>query len=182
MPNNRPSQPSKRLFIALWPPPDVQRQLQSLQTHISGGVPVAADNLHATLAFLGAMSHHQEQLYAQAIRALDFAPCTLMLDTLGWWKKPRALWAGCQTMPDALLALVQDLNEKLAPCGFTPEDRPFTLHVTLVRKYARTIADEHRAIPAIAWRADTVALVESRGTAHGVRYLPLVFQHARGVL
>jgi len=165
--------------VALWPPSDVRQQLQSLQSRISCGTPVIADNLHATLIFFGTTPQHQEQRYAQIIRALDFAPFTLTLDTLGWRKKPRVLWAGCQTMPDALPALVQNLNERLALCGFMPEDRPFALHVTLARKYSQPLADEHRAIPAITWRADTIALVESRSTAHGVRYLPLFFQHAR---
>lgn len=167
----------KRLFIALWPSPETRRALQLLQRHIVKGSLVHPANLHATLAFIGTTSFAQEQNYMQVVNTLGFSSFDLRLDILGWWKKPRVLWVGSQITPPSLMTLVQQLNEKLALYGFVPEKRNFALHITLARKYPAPVP-VHYDFPPISWRADTIALVESRSTTQGVRYLPLTFRHA----
>jgi 2'-5' RNA ligase len=51
------------------------------------------------------------------------------------------------------------LREALRARGFELEERPFTPHVTLVRKAEKTLAPE--SIEPIAWRVQEIALVSS---------------------
>jgi len=167
---------NKRLFVALWPSPAVQRELAALAADVSLGVSVSPGNLHLTLAFLGSSSAQQEACYRRALSGLPglrFPPMALDVDRLGFWREPRILWAGPKEAPAALLALVDDLNALLRPCGFTPETRPFQAHITLKRKFPGP-APAWGTRPPVRWLADTVALVWSQSTPQGVRYQPLL--------
>ena len=69
------------------------------------GKPVAAANLHLTLAFLGEVSTEtagQLQQLAARIRQPGF---TLDLDDAGHWPRPGVVWLGCQRAPRGLLQL-----------------------------------------------------------------------------
>lgn len=160
----------QRLFLALWPDADTRRALARLARNLTPQ-PVPAHNLHLTLVFLGATPAAQAAAYRAALAGLQPPPLTLALDRIGCWRGPRVLWAGLSQPPAALLALVDELNSRLQPCGFVPEARPFAAHVTLARHHRDAPAQCELAEP-IHWPAREVVLAESCSTADGVRYAP----------
>jgi RNA 2',3'-cyclic 3'-phosphodiesterase len=100
--------------------------------------------------------------------AVEAVPFTLTLDRLGYWPRPRIVWAGTGTTPDALRDLVAHLNTALSACGYQPEQRPYQAHVTLSRK--AQAAPRRRDTPPIVWPAEEFCLVESVSEEHGSVY------------
>lgn len=133
-----------------------------------GGRPVPADNLHLTLAFLG----QQPASLLPALRALpsrwtDF-DCLLQFDQLGYFSRPRIVWAGMQYIPQPLMDLHQSVLTALADAGVTLSVHDgFVPHVTLLRDAE---VQQQGDVAAIAWRAQGVALVKSIPQAGGSRY------------
>lgn len=165
-------EPRQRLFFALWPDAEVRAALDVLarQHARRNGRAVVAENLHITLAFVGGVTSRQRACMEVAAARLVAPAFVLTFDRLGFWPRPRILWAGASVMPAALTDLVAALNTALIPCGYRPESRPFQAHVTLARKAHRP--PEIREIPPVVWRADAFCLVESvtgeRGSAYRV--------------
>ncbi len=87
----------KRLFFALELPSAVQKQIvQWRATHFpeDAGRPVAADNLHLTLAFLGEVSAEKQRALAALAGRLRQPGFTLTLDDAGQWLRSRVVWLG----------------------------------------------------------------------------------------
>ena len=144
-----------RLFFALWPDDRVRTALAALAreycAECSGRV-VPAANLHLTLAFLGDVKSRSFQL---------------SIDTRGYWRHNRVVWAGAAQCPAALRGLLVKLADLMRANGFRHEAREYVPHVTLLR-------DSRRAptipVPApIAWDVDDFALMRSaqRGRSSG---------------
>lgn len=165
-----PVEATHRLFLALWPEVAVRQRLAAIASIIAGGRKVHPDNLHLTLVFLGATSDTQWRDYVAVLRDLPVPALTLSLERLGWWPRHGILWLGTSEPPLALLDLVNELNRRLSACGFSPESRPFEVHVTLARKFNGPLPLTMLAEPVI-WSVDRVALVESLHEARGVRYV-----------
>lgn len=165
-----PAEPKQRLFFALWPTGEARETLAAVaQQHARrNGRAVVPENLHITLAFVGGVTAAQRTCMEAAAAAVTAPAFTLSLDRLGFWPRPKILWAGASVMPPELLDLVKRLNVALVPCGYQPETRPFQVHVTLARKAHRP--PELCEIPPIAWPADAVCLVESVSGEHGSEY------------
>jgi 2'-5' RNA ligase len=165
-----PAEATHRLFLALWPDAAVRQRLAAIASIVAGGRKVPPDNLHLTLVFLGATSDAQWRDYVAALRDLPVPALTLSLERLGWWPRSGILWLGMPQPPPALLDLVNELNRRLAACGFSPESRPFQVHVTLARKFSGPLPLTTLAEP-VVWPVDRVTLVESLHEAGGVRYV-----------
>ena len=161
---------TRRLFFALWPDADVRAALAAhgRQQASRNGRAVAPDNLHITLAFVGGVTAEQRSCLETAASGVTRQPFAFSLDRVGFWARPRILWAGTSTMSAALLGLVDALNRALSPCGYVPDARPFQVHVTLARKAHR--APDVREIPPIMWQADGFCLVESVTGERGAEY------------
>ena len=146
----------------------VLAQAIAAQAH---GRAVPATNLHATLAFLGSVARTRQDELCAIGATLDAQSCEVMLDRLGSFRGARVAWIGTALVPAPLAALQARLADRLAGAGWTLDSRPFNLHVTLAR-HCR-VALPPRAVAALAWRVDEIALFESIGTPHGPRYEPL---------
>lgn len=161
---------ARRLFLALWPDPQVRPVLAAAARSASarGARPVAVDNLHITLVFLGSCDPARERCVEQGAAAAAGVRFTLRLDQVGWFPRARVAWLAPSVPPPALLALQQGLVDALVPCGFKAEPRPFHAHLTVLR--------ECRAQPlwqdftAVEWPVPDFALVQSRTEPGGVRY------------
>lgn len=163
--------PSKqRVFFALWPNGEVRAALDQLarQHARHNGRAVVPENLHITLAFVGGVSAEQRACMEAAAATVAAPTFAVTLDNLGFWLRPKILWAGARVMPPELTELVSALNIVLIPCGYRPESRPFQVHVTLARKAQRPPAVRH--IPPIVWSADAFCLVESVAGEEGSEY------------
>jgi len=167
---------TQRLFFALWPDPALQQRLAQAAAALlphDAGRRVREENLHCTLVFLGAVEAAQRLCLEDAASLVRAEPFTLMLDRLGYFRRPQVAWLGCTTIPAALKALVAGLSYGAASCGFPPEQRPYAVHLTVARKLRR---DPGRLpLMPIAWSVRQFALMESVSEPDGVHYRPLRF-------
>jgi 2'-5' RNA ligase len=162
-----------RLFFAAWPAPEIQRALGDLGKTLQdecGGRALPARNIHLTLVFLGDIARErlaELEALAAGITAPHFG---LDVDRVGYWRHNRVVWAGIARCPDALLLLVQRLEQRLSFSGFRFDRRPYSPHVTLLRNARRAPADA--TMRTVAWPVARFALVESvprdRGRAYEV--------------
>lgn len=160
----------QRLFFALWPPAEPGAALADLaRRHAPHGARrVPRDNLHITLAFVGAVDAATRVCLEQAAATLRGESFALTLDRIGAWPGPRILWLAPSAPPPALLRLAADLEQALLPCGYHPEARPYLPHVTLARKLAGACAT--LAVPPLHWPVRDFVLAESLTGSAGARY------------
>ncbi|NND59630.1 MAG: RNA 2',3'-cyclic phosphodiesterase [Gammaproteobacteria bacterium] len=161
---NRVAKSTARLFFALWPDAQVRAQLAGARGH---GKPVAAANLHLTLAFLGQVESDRWSELSEAGRGTRIDPFNLRLDRFGLFRRARVLWLGPSTVPDRLTKLHHDLWRQLNSLGYDNDHAHFRPHVTVARKY-------NGPVPAdsidVRWAVSSFALMRSDSTPHGVRY------------
>lgn len=165
---------TKKLFLALWPGKSEQEQFYALaQQHLSTDKCrlVAAHKLHLTLSFLGAVDIDTEDCIRQMADKVAWNPFELHFDRLGWFARPRVLWAGCSEAPVELDELVGRIQTGLTGCGFEPERRRYQPHITVARKV--TQSPKAKEIEPISCYFDSIALVESKMDQHGVEYATL---------
>src|SRR5579872_2052510 len=122
------SEPSQRLFFALWPS-DPQRLmlLDALQAVLSqcGGLAVPAANLHVTLAFLGSVLERRipELLHLGQLLARDSSPMQLELSRIAYWRESQIL-CGRATVSDDATQMVEHLQARLVANDFAPDRKP----------------------------------------------------------
>jgi 2'-5' RNA ligase len=158
------------VFFAAWPPPEVQQTLGEIARQAQGecgGRTVPAHNIHLTLVFIGDVSRDR-LAELEALGATVAAPrFSLVVDRLEYWRHNRILWAGVGECPQALLTLVERLQEPVAAAGFRIERRPYVPHVTL-RRNARDAPANTRI--RVDWPVTEFALVESAQRERGRMY------------
>lgn len=149
-----------RLFLALWPDPDLRHQLAARRdawVWPKGAMPVPADKLHVTLHFLGGVpSQRLPDLLAGF--AVPFEPFHLELDQATVWHNGIAVLEPAATPPQ-LAALHARLGDALMTLGLHPETRPYRPHVTMARRaHGATLPADSSPV---AWDVRGYALVES---------------------
>ncbi len=95
-------------------------------------------------------------------------PFSLLIDSVGYWRRPRLLWSGPSQVPAELEGLVCVLWNELKDCGFKPETRTFRPHVTLARKAGAVTAFELEK--GIAWDVREFSLITSDSGKNAPRY------------
>lgn len=165
----------RRLFVAVWPPPEVMDALAAIARPERKGLKwTTADQWHVTLRFLGSVEASVERSVRSALASVDWqaiGPTLLSAgpraETLG-----RTIWAipveGATALAGAAAgaaaaALVESPSEA--------RDRPFRGHVTLAR--AKTPAQLRGLEPSpfhATWTATEVTLVCSTLAPAGARY------------
>ncbi|HHX3707974.1 TPA: RNA 2',3'-cyclic phosphodiesterase [Citrobacter freundii] len=126
----------KRLFFAIELPGGVREQLihwRAAQFPPEAGRPVAAENLHLTLAFLGDVSAEKQQALSQLAGRIHQPGFTLKLDDAGQWLRSRVVWLGMRQPPRGLLQLANMLRAQAARSGCYQSPQPFHPHITLLR-------------------------------------------------
>ena len=161
---------AQRLFFALWPDNPLRDRLLGVRGDIEGfrGRAVHHDDLHVTLVFLGKVEADEYGCVLEVAEGIRGAPFELLIDRVGYWKKPRILWCGASHRPDPLMQLFEDLRDGLAGCGFPPEKRAYAPHITLARKSAPV--DGYRLDRPLRLRASEFVLVSSDNTVPSPRY------------
>ncbi|HEY2809369.1 MAG TPA: RNA 2',3'-cyclic phosphodiesterase [Steroidobacteraceae bacterium] len=166
-----------RLFFALWPTPEEQQALLAASAACvaaSGGRPIPAENLHATLAFLG----NVEPARLPVLRALaqdlaaagDAGTPQLQFQRLEHWVRPQILCATAGATAGAARAgeLAAAIRLAAGAVGFSPDLKPFHAHVTVARKVAR--AAQAQRLAEVTWNCRRFALVASTAGAAGSLY------------
>lgn len=131
-----------RLFFALSPqqPAACVSDLQHLALQCGCyGRAVPTENLHVTLAFIGAVTPADTQRLMDAVTAQPPAvdAFSLTFSTFGYWHRSQVIWLGCPHSPPPLQALVAHLNTTLHACGLGQENRRYTPHITLAKAVSK---------------------------------------------
>jgi 2'-5' RNA ligase len=144
---------------------------------------VAPDRLHLTLQFIGQVSEDT----AAAIEArlgppFELPAFEMRLGSIGTFPpggRPRVVWLALDRGADALAALHEEVQRRLADVPFRRESRAFSPHLTLARfKHGGTRVDVERISrvalrPAGGCTIDHVTLYQSRLSPRGPTYTPL---------
>jgi 2'-5' RNA ligase len=178
-----------RLFIAIGLPPDVSESLARVRTRFessAGPVPSrpalrwsAPEGWHITLQFLGQVDEQQAACVLENLQAIRATRVPIRVDGLGFFERAGVFWAGVPLTPE-LLALQQFVTAAMLNCGFVPESRPYSPHITLARAKGRagprTLAplkkavDQARATLRASFTAEEFLLYESFPGPEGSRY------------
>ena len=172
-----------RLFVALELPREVRDALVRWRDLIrdSGKSlrPIGAENLHATLCFLGWHSSDEIEAIRAACGIVAAQPAPELGLGDGIWlppRRPRVLAVSLKDGSGSLSALQAALSGALAAGGwYEPEKRPYLGHVTVARA-ARGFRQPRAPlppIPALDFLAARVALYRSRLLHAGAHYEPL---------
>ena len=157
-----------RLFIALTPPPEVQRAVWDAFAPLRArAMPVKwipPDGIHLTLKFLGEVDEGRlAELSGALVDAVAGARAiSLVVRGAGAFpdaRRPRVFWAGVE--PDPAIELLQDRVERVfGPLGFPTEGRAFRPHLTLGRAgkgaHSREFAEVEEAMEGLAVEAAAV--------------------------
>jgi 2'-5' RNA ligase len=161
---------TQRLFFALWPHDEERAKVTKLQQslHHLRGKPVARDNLHITLIFIGAVDSRMRVCLETRAGEVEGKAFELRLLRLGHFTRSRVVWLGPDQTPESARSLVDALNARLQVCGLRPKRRAFSAHMTLFRKAVP--ADFTSISDPIQWKVDSFFLVESQTRPEGVQY------------
>ena len=166
------SPPLTRTFIACWPEPELARRFgveaDRLRERV-GGRRVATANLHMTLAFLGGLTASQIQAVTECCSPMP-REFSFTLDRVGFFKGRNIVWLGAREVDPEFVRFVEDLRDRLRRVGFRVERRPFTPHLTLLRKATRR---PRLAIDDLAWTVGEYTLTASELTRDGASYSAL---------
>ncbi len=154
-----------RLFVAVWPPPQVVGALRALPRAEEPGVRwVPEANWHVTLRFLGQADPH-----GVADRLVAAGPLPGARAVLG--PAVEALGRSVVSVPVAGLdRLAAAVVEATSVIGDPPDPRPFAAHLTLARRKGRARCSLVGAPIDGSFTVDEVALVESEQENDGVAY------------
>ena len=163
---------TQRLFFALELPNPLQQQLVRWRAENfaeEDGKPVAAANLHLTLAFLGEVSSETSEKLQQLAARIVQPAFTLDLDDAGHWPRPGVVWLGCQRAPRGVLQLASLLRAQAARHGCAQSAQSFHPHITLLRQATQKVALPARGFH---WRLDVshFALFSSTFSQGRTRY------------
>ena len=150
-----------RLFTALWPDPSLRAQLAALRDawHWPASArPVADDNLHVTLHFIGSFAREGIEALALRLGKVDLPALDLQAEGAAIWRGGIAVLT---LRGDAAIdALHADIGSAVREFGIALDPRPFAPHVTLARKAAG--AQPPAELADLEWRASGFVLAESR--------------------
>jgi len=130
-----------RLFVALELPQSLRDALTRLQEphrHRKDVRWADPGTLHLTLKFLGDMPEDAVPEIASALVTIAARQAPLSLEVAGFGVfprrgPPRVLWVGVGGDTEPLAALVEAVDDALAPLGVPRETRPYHPHITLGR-------------------------------------------------
>lgn len=169
--------PTARIFVGVWPPPEVLAVLSSLDRPALDAVRwTAPEQWHVTVAFLGHVALSQIDDVGAALVAATARAAAPPEARLGPSTRRLGRFVLCvpvHGLDELAVSVRSALGALLPDAGL---DRPFDGHLTLARSRG------HRALPATLagapvearWRVREVDLVRSELDPSGARYRRLV--------
>ncbi len=155
-----------RLFVAVWPPPEVIEVLEGLGRPDRPGVRwTRPEHWHVTLRFLGP-AEADPVVAAVSAAASAVRPAVAVAGPA-----TRALGRGVLSLPVAgLEALASEVLTTTSGLGAPPGSRPFHGHLTLARCKGGPPKDLVGRACSARWRVEDVAVVRSVTGGAGVAY------------
>jgi 2'-5' RNA ligase len=146
-----------RLFVALEIPESVRENLAAIRNNFS---PVDSrvrwvppQNFHVTLKFIGSVPREKLLPIIEALRLVSLADrVQLRIRGVGWLVNAKTGVMLFALVEDSkpLTALATAIDRQLEHLGFTPENRTFMPHLTLVRASRDTPATSQTALRELA--------------------------------
>lgn len=162
---------SRRLFVALVPPPTVQAELAALATPLTGVRWTPAENLHLTLRFIGETDADKQARFEDALARVRVEPFILPVGQLGTFigRGPaKVLWAGVGSGHTRLFQLRKQVDEALLTVDSGLPMPGFHPHFTIARldphhepKHLAAFVERHADFEAPPFRVATFQLVAS---------------------
>ena len=164
------AEPGQRLFFALWPTGTVRDAIDRFSRHEirKRAKRVPSRNLHITLACAGSVTASMRDCLEAGAGDIHAEPFDLQIDTVGYWPRPRIIWAGPRQSPRAAWGLVKSLRELFLACELQPEARAWQPHITLARKAGQGL--ETKQMGPVDWSIRDFCLVESVTEESGASY------------
>ncbi len=150
----------KRLFFALWPNDIVRQKCVAVISSISQESirPIANNNIHVTLVFLGNIDSNQEALLIDGADEIVIPEIIINFNRLSYWKKSGILCLTASKPCSELQTVVADLSSLATDLNIKLDERPYKLHVTLARNtQLLTRAD----FEPVQWLSNSFCLVQS---------------------
>jgi 2'-5' RNA ligase len=161
-----------RSFVALWPDDAARNRIAQIADAQHARWPASrrmrTENLHLTLAFIGAQPVDEVRRLQPHIDSLASPPFDWTLDRLGVFRSARVLWIGgpeCQP----LQALADAVRAALDAQGVPYDGKPFVPHITLLRDLPRD-AEPEMTLDPVRWHVRAPRLVVSTMAPAGVCY------------
>ncbi|MEM0910142.1 MAG: RNA 2',3'-cyclic phosphodiesterase [Pseudomonadota bacterium] len=131
--------------------------------------PVSPANYHITLAFLGNIGESELEHIDTQFEGIRHDTCSIALNSLGFWPKPKILFLGTTEAHDALACLAKKVSSLCHQINIAVEQRSYVPHVTLVRGIKN---NPPCALfePDFKIEFDQIHLFESVSTQKGVKY------------
>lgn len=158
-------QEKARLFLALWPDPEVRAAIakyQDLWRWPPKAARVRSEKLHLTLHFVGDVERQRLPELRQQL-SVPFEPFRLSLGSPDLWPHGIAVLRPTHTPPN-LMSLQAGLGAALQHLDLPVEPRKFLPHITLSRRAGEATMSPQP--PLIAWDVDGYVLFESEYDAH----------------
>jgi 2'-5' RNA ligase len=169
----------KRLFVGLDFPESITAALVRLDPRLKGVRWLKAEQIHLTLAFLGRVEEHAEEILRTQLSAIRFRSFFLPLQSLGTFSgkgAPKILWVGVGSGHPHLFQLHKKVTDAALAAGLEPDLRPWHPHVTLARcedvsgERLRPFLREHESLDLGLVPINAFALKSSRLTPAGSIY------------
>jgi 2'-5' RNA ligase len=164
--------PTVRLFFALWPNATECAALSAWSSplrELCGGRVMRTDTLHSTLVFLGDVEESRLEVLRLLAKGANTRGFELKLTAAHYWGHNRIVYAAPDATPPQLAELVQELEARLRKHHFHIENRAYRPHVTLLRN-AQWRDAPLPPMPAVTWKFNDFALVQSRRAEEGAAY------------
>lgn len=164
----------KRIFLALWPDEVTRQQLFEVQKRLKSDPAlqsaraVTAENLHATLHFIGSISIPVLQALEASLDSVQCQSFDMTVSTTGCFPRSRVFWLGLKEIPPKLNELEQQTLVCVQQSIEGYQSIPYRPHITLFRK--AKVSQELDVLAEINWRVKSFALVESKSSSEGVQY------------
>lgn len=138
-----------RLFIAIDLPGKAKETIEKIKLELKGlkGIkPVATENIHLTLKFLGEVSPNKAKEITEALKQVKFKPFKIAISKMGVFpneQKAQVLWIDAEPA-EPLIEIKRQIDAALPRFK---DDHPFKNHITFVRiKYISTDADKKKIL------------------------------------
>ncbi len=127
---------------------EVLKSIKKIQSNLDlKAKPVALENIHFTLLFLGEIYEDISFKVQEELSSLKFAEFDVVFQGVGAFpkvSKPRIVWVGTDEKGgEQLCDLASQVESTLSPLGFH-SDKPFVPHVTIfrIKNKVRDISDK----------------------------------------
>ena len=172
-----------RLFVGIALASETQQALESFVCGFREAYPRLRWSLpeqwHVTLQFLGETDESRYSCVVRQLLKIQAQAVEVRLAQLGFFERAGVFHVGVQPSP-SLIALHDQTEQALISCGFEPEARAYSPHITLARKKGRgqsrdfeqlqKIVPKHATVKLASFVAEEFLLYQSFTESTGSRY------------